>query len=237
MTISLVQSVHGTGATLVLNGVAAGNTLFVLDSYFRSPGTGVAAATPTDSNGTFTIGRAGIPANFVSGGNNDCGIGIWYQENALAGTHTVTPEALTSHEGTLLEFSGLITSSSLDQVNDAKTNDSTQTSQVTGTTPATTVADELVLIGLCLGAAAGVADVGFTDPVAGFTTLFKRVIDSSGLAFMHSYKIISATGTQAATFNWTDNEAHQGSHGAIATFKATTAAGGLLSIPLTLVIV
>ena len=58
MAITLVQSVTGNGATLVLNGVAAGNALFLIDSYFRSASSGVGEAVPTDSNGTFLAASA-----------------------------------------------------------------------------------------------------------------------------------------------------------------------------------
>lgn len=221
MAIIFVQAVTGSGATLVLTGTA-GNTLIFVDSLFRNPSTGVPEAIPADSNGTFIVSRAGVPATFSGA---DLGLGIWHQDNILGGTHTVTPG--TGHSNAvLMEFSGL-TSISLDQVNDAKTNSGSQTSQVTGTTPTTTVADELVVIGLGLGAAVGVADVGFTDPVSGFLTTLKVSNDATSVAAFCAYKIISATGTQAATFNWTDNEANQGSHAAIATFKAAATAGNI----------
>ena len=216
--IRLVQSVTGTGATLVLNNVVAGNTLICTDSYFRTPSNGIAASTPTDSNGTLSIASADVPATFTGGAVDDIGVGIWVEGNAAAGTHTVTPQALSSHFGTLAEYSGL-TASPFDVAKSAVTNNGSQTSQVTGTTAATAQAQELVVIGLCLAAASGVTNVGLTDPVSGFTTLQVQLNDSTGLAGMHAFKIISATGTQSATFNWTDSEANQGSHGAIATFK------------------
>lgn len=224
MAIVKVQSVTGTGATLVLNGVAPGNTLIYIDSYIRAISTGLAAATPADSNGTFTVARAGTPA-FFTGGPDDIGTAIWVEQNAAAGTHTVTPEVETGHKGTLVEFSGLLTSGVFDVANDAKTSDSTQTSQVTGTTGATAQADELVIISLCLAASAGLANVALTDPVSGFTTLQVSQNDATDIAMMHAFKVISAIGTQAATFNWVDTEAAQGSHAAIATFKAALAGG------------
>mgnify|MGYP000461560725 CR=1 FL=1 len=48
--------------------------------------------------------------------------------------------------------------------------------------------------------------------------------DASDVATFHAYKIVAATGTQSATFNWTDSEANQFAGANIATFKAAAAA-------------
>lgn len=227
MAIVKVQSVIGNGATLVLNSVVVGNTLIYIDSYLRAVSTGLAPATPADSNGTFAVAKAGTPA-FFTGAPDDVGTAIWVEQNAAAGTHTVTPEVESGHKGTLVEFSGLLTSGVFDIATDAKTSDGTQTSQVTGTTGTTTQADELVIISLCLAASGGLANVALTDPVAGFTTLQISQNDASDIAMMHAFKVISATGTQSATFNWVDTEAAQASHAAIATFKAAASGDTLM---------
>jgi hypothetical protein len=215
---TLVQSVTGTGA-LVLNSVAAGNLLVVWQSIFRATTTQAAVATPTDSNGTFVGGIAGVPALY-DGSASDIGVGIFYEVNAASGTHTVTPEAASADHQTLAEFSEVVTSSALDTSATAKTIDSDITSQVTGTTASVGQADMIIVIGLSMGANVGVGDTGFTNPVSDFTTLQIVSNTASDVATFHSYKIVTnASGTQSATFNWTQHEAVMSAHAAIAAFK------------------
>jgi hypothetical protein len=216
VAIALVQSITGNGATLTLNGVASGNLLTLQDSYFRGTSTGIAEAVPTDTNGTWSVASAGVPGIF-SGKDN--GSGIFYQAAVAAGTHTVTPQANSDHNATLCEWSGAI-SSPLDVAANASTNAFTGTSQVTGTTAATAQNDEISLIVLGLAANIGVTDVGFTDPVSGYTTIQKVSNDLTTVATFHAYKVLTAAGAQSATFNWTDTEADQFCGAAIATFKA-----------------
>ena len=217
MAIKFVQSTTGTG-NLTLNGVAAGNTLIALDSTYRNPSTGTAVATPTDTGGTFTGGIGGACALLFASAW-DVGIGIFYQANAASGTHTVTYEASTVRQHTLAEFSGMKASGILDVSATAKTDNGTVTSQSTGTTGATAQADELIIIGIGVAHDTGAANIGFTNPVSGFTTLHIISDTSSNIGTMHAYKIVSAVGAQSATFNWTDSEIG-GEHAAIAAFRS-----------------
>lgn len=213
MPATKVQSVTGGGATLVLNGVAAGNMLTVQDSYFRSASTGVAEAIPTDSNGTFLRSNADVPIVAVSG---DVGVGIFHQLNAAAGTHTVTPQANTTHNTTLTEWSR---PTAFDVGKSAGDNAGNETSQVTGTTAVTAQADELVLICLAVVASGGANPMGTVDPVAGFITLQLVDNDQTSVATHHSYKNATSIGAQSATENWTQHEASMGCMANIATFK------------------
>lgn len=214
VSITKVQSVTGSGATLVLNNVVAGNLLTLVDSYFRNPSTGAAEALPTDSNGTFEIGRSDIPQALLGA---DCGVGIFFEKSAAAGTHTVTPQANGSHLTTLTEWSG-ITATPLDVSTSGK-NSGTGTSQATGTTSATAQANELSIIAFGMSAGTGSTNVGLTDPVAGYTTLQVGQNDASSVAMLHAFQILSAVGTQSATFNWTLSDSTQWWQAAIATFK------------------
>ena len=224
MAIVAVQTVTGTG-NLTLNGVAAGNLLIAWQSIFRATSTQAAVGTPTDSVGAnFSVAIAGVPA-FLFSSSWDVGVGIFYKQNAESGTHTVTPEAASNDHGTLSEFSGMSTTGALDVSIAAKTENTSHTSRTTGTTGTTAQADELICIGHSLGGFNGAVDVGYTDPVSGFTTVQKVINDASDLAMFHAYKIASATGTQSATFNWTATETTISSHAAIATFKGTAAGG------------
>jgi hypothetical protein len=222
VAIALVQSITGNGATLTLNSVASLAHLTLKDSYFRNTGSSTAEAVPTDTQGTWLTGSSGTPGAYLA--LQRAGAGIFYQPAVASGTHTVTPETNGAHNATFCEWSGVATSSPLDASADAKTDSFAGTSQVTGTTGATAQDDELVLIALGLACNSGTTDVVFTDPVSGHTTLQKVVNDVSDIATFHAYKIISATGAQSATFNWTDTEIQQYCGAAIATFKAAQSA-------------
>jgi len=215
--IRLVQSVTGGGATLVLNGVVAGNTLLLIDSYFRIGSTGVGESLPTDSNGTFVASSADAP--FLFNGASDIGVGIFHQQNVASGTHTVTPQANTSHNTTLAEFSGLAVSGLFDLAKSAGSTVANHTSQVTGTTATTTQAAELVAIALCVGAATGANPMSIVDPVSGFNRLQLVDNDATSVGTHHSFKVIAATGTQSANESWTATESVITSMGCIATFK------------------
>jgi hypothetical protein len=220
MGIAKVQAVTGAGATIALSGVVAGNTLVLLSSFFRSTRTGAAAATPTDSaGGTWLAGVTPAAASF-NGGANDVGVGIFVLENAAAGTHTATPENASTHHNTLLEFSGLALSGTRDASASGTSASTDHTSRTTGTTGSPAQDEELVLIVHAMAALFGVADVGYTDPVTGYTTEQKVVNDTSDLAMMHAWKLISAAAAQSATFAWTQHEAEMSSQAAILTLKA-----------------
>lgn len=222
MAITKVQSINSTGANPQLTSVVAGSLLALMSSCFNSAGV-IAETLPTDSAGTF-LTQDKLVANISSQG---CVCSIFYIENASAGTHTATPQnfGAGSQNRTYAEFSGLATSSSIDQKTSGATANTNHTSQATGTTGTTGQADELVLIALSLAASPGSATVGFTDPVSTFSTLQKVSNDSSDEATFHAYKVVAATGTQAATFNWTDTSATQTSQALIGTYKAAAAGG------------
>ena len=223
MAITSVQTVTGTG-NLTLNGVAAGNLLVAMQSGYRGGTTTTAIAVPTDTGGTFVGGIAGVGALWFSS-TFAVLVGLFYEVNAASGTHTVTFEANALDNKTLSEFSGMATASVLDVSQAALTSNSDITSQVTGTTGTTAQADELIIIALSAAAPSGTNPMGLTNPVSGFTTLQIWDNSLSGLPTFHAYKIVSATGTQSATFNWTAHEAQMGAHAAIAAFKGTAAGG------------
>ena len=231
MPSAFVQKVTGNGATVVLNGVGAGNALFLLDSWFRTSTTGAAEATPTDSNGTFHISNANAPI-FISSAAVEAGVGIFDQQGAASGTHTVTPQANSGHNTTLCEFSGLVTSSMFDTGTSAKSVVNNHTSQATGTTPTTAQSDELVLICCAIVAHTGSSNVGWTDPVTTFTTRQIVINSATDIATHHSSKNVAAVSTQTATELWIATEGGIGSMACIATFKAsgTTASAALSMI-------
>ena len=226
MAISKVQSVTGTGAVISLT-PQAGNWLTLLSSCFNSVSS-TAETTPVASVGAST--KAVLIQDKLSAALSSQGVlgSIFYIENTAATAHSVTPQnfGAGNQHRTLVEFNGLVTSSSLDVKASANTTNSNHTSQGTSTTATTGQADELVLILCTLAGSPGAADVGWTDPVSGFTTLQKAVNDSSDIAGLHSFKVIAATGTQSATHNWTDTSTSQTSIALIGTYKAAASGGG-----------
>lgn len=220
MAITLVQSVTGTGATLTLNGVVGSNLLTVIDSYFRNPGTSLAEAVPTDTNGTFFAASNPTPQN---PGSFDAGVGIFYAANCASGTHIVTPEANTTHHTILAEWSGMATVSPFDVQASGK-NQGVGTSQSTGTTAAKAQAVELALISFAMGdTGAGSLNVALTDPVTNYTTLQIGHNDQSDIAFEQAYQILNAVGAESATFNWTVSAGSQFWAANIALFLGTPA--------------
>lgn len=228
MAVAKVQGATGNGATIVLNGCVAANALIYQCSFFRATTTGLPEAAPTDSNGTFTI-AAGSTIPYTPGGGQDTGAGVFYQQNINSGTHTVTPQTNQDHQMALTEFSGLATSGmfvanskSTAAVSDAT---GTITSQSTGSTVTAASAGDLACISYSRAASPGNAAIGLTDPVSGYTTLKLGNDDATTVAHQHAFQVLSAGGTQSATFNWTEHVGEQMFTGAaIATFVAATAA-------------
>lgn len=225
MAITRTQGINGSGATIALTSVVSGALLTLQTSFYRAIGSHAGEATPTDTQGTWSVGVTSVPALFNSG-TDDVGSSIFYQANVASGTHTVTPQVQTSKHRTLTEWASVLTTSPFDVAATAKIESTNHTSQATGTTGTTAQANEMVLIGLAFGALTGTTNVGFTDPVSGFTTLQTVSNSASDLATFHAWQTISATGTQSATFNWTAGEAGESTQACIATFKEVAAAGG-----------
>jgi hypothetical protein len=227
VAITKVQSTTSNTTSIALSGVTAGNFLVLETSYYRGGSSTTAPTTPSDSNGTVQVA---VAPTAVTDGSNVGGSAIWYVENTNSGTHTITGLE-SNHNSTLTEFSGLATSTSKDQTTSASSTVNAHTSQSTGTTGTTAQASELAVIALCLVSNGGAANVGLTDPVSGYTTLQVVQNDFSDIATQHAYQILSATGTQSATFNWTDNETSELSEACIATFKAAGGAAAIVPNP------
>lgn len=228
MPITTAQAaVTGKNTTsITLNGVTAGNTLVLIVGWYRDTGTQAVHPTPIDSSGnTVNVAVSPVPAH-DSGTLHDAGASIFYVTNASAGMHTMTLTAMTANNVTLVEFTPLI-ASSFDVATSALTQGSSgNTTQATGTTASTSTDNELVVIGCTLSnTAAGTNNVGWTLPVAGFTTL-QHVDDLSvDLPVNHAWKEVNAIGTQQATFNWSVSNATGYMQASIATFIETVSSG------------
>jgi hypothetical protein len=234
VAISKVQSVTGTGTVLSLT-TSAGNWLTLMSSAFNSSGV-TAESTAVASVGASS--KTVLVQDKLAAALSTQGVlaSIFYVENTVAGVHSVTPQnfGAGSQNRTLAEFSGLVTSSSLDVKASANTNNSNHTTQVSSTTASTGQADELIMIACTLAGTPGSAAVGWTDPVSTFTTLQKASNDSTDIAGLHAFKVVSASGTQSATFNWTDASASQTSQALIGAYKAAAAGAATASLLLLL---
>jgi hypothetical protein len=223
VAISKTQGATGNGATITLNSVVAGALLTLNTSFYRGTSTAAVEATPTDTAGTFAVAIAPAPILFNT--TEEAGASVFYIKSASSGTHTATPQANTLHSQSYTEFAGADTTSPSDVSTSGGTSNTNHTSRTTGTTGTTAQADEVVLIGISIAAVPGVADIGFTDPVVGYTTLLKGSNSAAGIAVFHAFQVISSVGTKTATFNWTDNTSVETSQAVIATFKAAATGG------------
>ncbi len=196
-TVAITTSA-GTGRILVIGVVGVTNT-------FTAP----AVSTITDNKSNTWTEVSG--ATIINGGASSAGA-IWYAPISTSGATTIT----ITHTGTaqrnsicwVREYSGLATSTVLDNATSAAGNSSTPSS---GATATTVQADELIIgVGSsAAGSSAWTAGTGFGNLVSDVATSF--TCDGA-----MEDKIVAATGAQTATFTspasglWT---------GSVATFK------------------
>ena len=147
---------------------------------------------------------------------------IFYKENIAGGVEsgTVNLPASSYAMATIVEFSGVSTSSSLDVVDSASFIG--VTAGDSGTTAATAIADSVAIAVGCPQVGGGAATTGLSTPAAvGYTNLYAEVDGGGGHTVgSHDYKILSATGTQVASWTWNESAYFSGS---IAVFSGTVA--------------
>lgn len=197
MAISLVQarSVQATSsvsdqALAFTANVTAGSTIIVCVSAFVNAQFAVNAC--TDSKGqTYTRDQSRSTSSKT--------VAIFSSPNVAAGATTITVTCPSSCFVTvaIFEFSGLATSAIADV---GTTNSGSSTSHSTGTTAATAQADELAI-------AVDTHSGGTSTPTvsAGWTLSSAGQgleTDSDNMPIATARRILSATGTQSATFTW-----------------------------------
>lgn len=210
----------GSALSVTLTGVAAGALLIYCLSYIQTSATPPAAP----SGWSTAIAPTAVATN--QAGGYFTGAAIYYKENASSGTNSpsVTLQASSWALGSLSEYSGYATSTSLDQTAPATSALTTNTT-ATVTSSAILQASELVIVACTPAAVTGTSNIGITDPATtGYTTLgVWQDANTYLLAGQHSYKEVSAIATQTATWTW--NVADHGEYAAaIATFKQAGAA-------------
>lgn len=209
-----------------LTSVVSGNTLALILSSSAAALSEASFAVPTDSSGqtwTKAVGPVAIGTNPAFAKS-----AIYYLLNANAGTHTLSQSWNVGTYGgyTFLELPAC-TAVDVSTSNGAL---ATVTTGNTGTTATTTQANDVVLIGLATNTnGTGLSNAAFSNPPAGYTTLFVAQDTTAHIGSQHSYKEVSSAGTQIGTWTWT-TVAEEVWQATIATFKmasgGSTALGG-----------
>lgn len=166
------------------------------------------------TNVTDTAGNTWVKA--TDGGGSLLWGDIWYVENCLSGANTVTLSGgYSSHqEIAVLEYSGIATTSALDQAQCSAIGNVGLGQQPDSGNVTTTQADEL-LIGAIAAQSANTTTWG-----ASFTELFEFGTGSRGVTV--GERIVASTGTYKATATLDAGEWYC----MIATFKAAAGGGG-----------
>jgi hypothetical protein len=208
-TASAANSVTSAALT-----TTSGNHSIVTVSNWR---TGAATVTVTDSkSNSYTNDQAltqGDSRATISSALNITG----------GSSHTVTATSSsgasdTYFEGNFTEFSGTLSSAALDKTGSIGHGSGTTTSTVsTGTN--TTQADELVIV--CIAVNSNDTTINITDPPSGYTSIGVNQDGNATIGYEAAYKIITATGTQTATWTF-DSTTSDGDAAVIATYKSAT---------------
>lgn len=225
-TSASVDNAAGIGAPQ-LTGVVAGNTLALILGTTTAGTIGEASwPVPTDSSGQTWLKAVG-PVSVGTLTTDQSKGAIYYLLNANAGTHTLTQAWSAGMYGgyTFLEFAPC-TAVDVTTSNGGTTNVTTGN---TGTTATTTQANDVVLIGLTTNnSGAGLANSAFTDPPAGYTSLFAAQATNAHTGAQHSYKEVASAGAQSATWTWT-TASETSWQAVIATFKLTGGGGAAVA--------
>lgn len=223
--LSVVQS-----TACVSNGVAVASQSCNFTSTPTAGNLIVVTCTSYDFNGTISLAASDNQGNSYSvdasssQGNTDNKViaSIHHASNVSAsGTFTITctPSASDYIVMAGYEIAGASTTSTLDQIAQ-KTNFGAGQAQTSITSDgATTVADEIIVVSNGLATN--------TTPTAGtnYTLLETRVsVTANVVAFVDEYRIVSATGSQTATINYSPSIS--GNAMVMATYKIAGAAGG-----------
>ncbi len=192
-------------------------------------------STPTQNNlliGVWNAGGSADPGTVTQPSGWTLATGFPFQRGALyklviaykvAGAGESTTVRLTTGNsvgniGTIFEYSGLATSSPEDKTQTSDGGVGSITTLTSGTTAATTLADELVIAGWALLNGSG----GTESVTNGFT-----LENTSGTRNICASKIVSAAGAQETTASWLTART---AVGGIVTFKSPSTTNKSLSV-------
>lgn len=219
MAIAFVQktakfsSASGSSVAAAALTVTAGNMLVVTVTTWNNSGSHT--VTVADDKGN--TWNSAVSVEDSSGTGDASKATIYYAMNCAAGSTTVTVSSSlgsTAFEGNVSEFSGLLTASALDvTANSPHNSGGTSCTPTTGTTAQ---ADELVVGVMAVNSADTTCNI--SDPPSGYTSIGVNQDSNATIGHEGCYKIVSATGTQSAT--WSFDATTGGDVGVLATFKA-----------------
>lgn len=220
MAIGFVQKQTGRGggvnsfALTFGTNPTAGRFLNANYSVWLSGG-GIPNATPT-GGGTWSTTTAPTERGSANAFLNYC-------ESASGGATTVTVDYGTGFYivGSITEFSGLVTSSSIDQ--QTSNSNALSTTPSSGTTGTLSQADELVIAVLSLPGIDTDASID-VPATTGYTNIHVEQDAQNFMGHSSDYKIVAATTAVSAAWGTTDNAPWSAK---IATFKA---AGGAFTL-------
>lgn len=202
-----------TTQTTTLTGVTSGNLLVVICHWVMNAASGNPTIDAT-STGWQQAVQAGPVVTTNSAWIN--GTSIFYLANAGAGSNSLKLNwASTARMRTIMcEVSGAATSGVVDKTS---TNTSTSATTLSTTTAATTWATEISFAACSASAFTGNSAIGLTDPPTGYISIAVNQDTNTYAATECAYLIVSATGTQTASWSFSAGAAEMTV--AIATFK------------------
>jgi hypothetical protein len=191
-----------TTQTTTLTGVVAGHLLELSVHWDMN----AASGEPTLDSTAVAAGwiKAGVAGPQVSAGNSGwiTGVSKFYLQNSSSGSNSCKINFANTARcnSQMVEYSGYATSGALDKVQPAVTASATT---LTATTATTAQANELVTASIAARFVAGNSNIGLSDPATtGFTSNAVLQDTNTYAAFESSYKEVTSTGAQAATWSW-----------------------------------
>lgn len=182
----------------------------------------VYTTTPVQGDLLIALGNSDATLTITSGWSlatqsvNDTGLYQWYKIAGAAesSTVTITPSSAASTEIVIEEWSGNVATSPLDQVSNTSTSVGSATIN-SGTSPATTQADELAIAGL---------GWNVTGTITTYTNAYTEVAELTGAGgvvtkLAVANKALTATGTTGTVGTLSPNN-NATKSGLIATYKA-----------------
>jgi hypothetical protein len=201
VAIAEVQTAFGLTGNPVLSGVLAGDSLFLLVPFIT---TNTVAGFPTISDSSGQTWNPDLIPNSVGASGDFVGAALFSLLNANAGTHTITvtiTDLLGNQQWAMGEFSGINTTSALDQTGTVLST-ATETSMTVTAGGANSLANELGFAIAAVETNSGTS-AALTDPPTGFTSMgVNQTWQSSDFGWEAAYQIYTSVATASAAYSW-----------------------------------
>ena len=213
---SVIGSVSGGAGTVVINGVNPADTLILFAGSAAGPTSNVSA--PPSG---FTA--ANVPTAYVASGLSTNAV-IYYNQSPSSGTNSISISFSAGGGGPLVvvEWNGML-SSALDVTPAASNVTNGGTSGSNSISSGTlSIANEVIFVLLEENTnGTGTANIGLTDPPAGFASIAASQDSATNAAWGIAYKVVAATTSQTASWTWMEASGTTtiGSQATLASFK------------------